>query len=1438
LHELAQVKGTKASPSRFGDLLLSFEANKGQTAKEVKFLARGKGYSLFLMPESFVVSLRNPGAGGDIHDALAENGIPSQDGGRSKINGTEGGKDALVRVSLVGANRNARATGVEKLSGTANYFIGNNPQKWAANIPTYARVRFEQVYPGVDLVYYGNQRELEYDFIVAPGGDTKRIRLKLGGTSHIQVDGQGNLQIETPYGPVLLRKPSVYQQQVGMKQEVAARYVLEEEREVRFEVGKYDRTKPLVLDPVVSYSTFLGGDGDDYGHAIATDAAGSVYITGDTQSTNFPTKNPIQGTLSGSLCGDFPCTMAFVAKLTPDGSAFVYSTYLGGSGENSGRGIAVDANGSAYLTGFTTTSDFPQTTVVSAVTSGAFVTKVSPSGTSLSYSIILGGTNGAVGAGIAVNSPGNAFVVGNTQSSDFPTTAGAVQTSFGGTVGGDGDAFVTKVNVDGKSLAYSTYLGGSADESGRAIAIDGDGNAYIAGTTSSTDFPIFHAFQSACAVNCSNPDVFVSKIDVAGANLLFSTYLGGSGREDAKGIAVDASRDVYVAGNTQSFDFPTVSAFESGNPNSNGFPITFLTKFNADGASLAFSTYIQGLAFASLAIDPSKNIYLSGFGGSAIPMVNPVQNVLSGCCMTLMKFNSAGSGLIYSTYFGGGAPLSSHVTADALGNAYMTGGALSGLPLSPSVFQTQFAGQGAIGGDVYVVKVAAADAPGISLRPYQLNFVNQPVGSTSDPASITVFNTGSLPLSINNVTASGDFFVTPDTNCVGIVAAAGSCNLSVTFTPTTSGKRAGTIALTDNAAGSPQTIALSGTTTSTAPFDTASETFMDFGAQQVGVTSAAKMVTLTNTGSSTLNIASIASIGGPFAETNTCAATLSAGSQCTISITFTPSSPGPVPPVGWNITVTSNAPDSPKRIYLTGVGYQGPPGVFLDFNNLNFGSVLVGGFSSPQTSTLYNNTNTPLTLSSVMLAGPNAKDFVLANFCADGIVPAGSYCGLQVAFQPNVSGNESATITITDSGAGSPHKIALSGVGVIPAPSVSLSAPSIAFGNVPLGTSSAPTGLMIENLGNGTLNFASIQISGTNANDFSLTNQCGATLGVGSVCGVQVSFKPSATGTRSATLALNDNAPGSPQTVSLTGAGVTAAAGVGLAPTGLDFGTVLMGTASSPQAVTLTNTGNISLSITTIAVVGIGYTQTNNCAGSVAAGANCTINISYAPSSFGTNQTRIDITDNAANSPQSITLSGTGTEFLLGPASGASTSQTVTAGQTAQYMLTLTPSSTTRDTVTLSCTGAPATTSCSVLPTLQTFTTTNPIPVSVSVSTSARGLLPRVPDGRFLPPTLVVRFLLWLAWSGALFLVITLARQLRNTDRCYGGAQPTFSMNLALLVCLSILLTASACGGGSTPPPPPPPTGTPAGNYHLNITVKSASSTNPDQNVALTLSVR
>ena len=359
-------------------------------------------------------------------------------------------------MQILGANPNSPASGVDEMPGKSNYFIGNDPKQWRANVANYTKVRYDRMYPGVDLVYYGNQRQLEYDFVVAPGADPSRIRLKFRGAGTLRIDDKGDLVLGAGDEQVRLQKPQVYQEASGTRKIVEGSYFATANI-VRFRVGDYDHSRALIIDPTLDYSTTFGGSGYDQGNGIAVDSSGNAYVAGFTASSNFPTTTGAFQTAYGG--GDYD---AFVTKLNATGTGLVYSTYFGGSGYDQGNGIAVDSAGNAYVTGFTASSNFPTTTgafqtAYGGGSSDAFVTKLNATGTGLVYSTYLGGSGGDAGTGIAVDSSGNAYVTGNTNSSNFPATTGAFQATFGGY----NDAFVTKLNATGTGLVYSTYFGGS-----------------------------------------------------------------------------------------------------------------------------------------------------------------------------------------------------------------------------------------------------------------------------------------------------------------------------------------------------------------------------------------------------------------------------------------------------------------------------------------------------------------------------------------------------------------------------------------------------------------------------------------------------------------------------------------------------------------------------------------------------------------------------------------------------------------------------------------------------------------------------------------------------------------------------------------------------------------------------------------------------------------
>jgi len=541
-------------------------------------------------------------------------------------------------MKLTGANPAARVVGLDELPGKSNYFIGNDPKKWRTNVPAYSRVKYQNAYPGVDVLYYGNQQQLEYDFIVAPGASFKTIGLTFEGARQIRLDGSGDLLVETSVGEIRQRKPVIYQRADGIKQLVSGGYVMRGEREVGFEVGDYDPSRAMVIDPVFVYSTSIGGFYNDSANAVAVDAAGNAYITGVTTSLDFPTVNAFQPSLKIGVAIGIPSD-AFVAKLNPSGTALLYSTYLGGGSVDAANGIAVDSTGNAYVTGFAASKDFPTTagafqTKASSTNGGdAFITKLNPSGNALAYSTYLGGskspgfTSDNAGRGIAVDQEGSAYVAGYTFSENFPLKKPAqglfnngrtngfdcVRFSFAPTLE---DAFVTKLDPSGAGLVYSTYLGGSNTDEAYGIAVDSTGSAYVTGTTCSFDFP------NSTSSDDSILAAFLVKLSPSGKKFVYARRFGGRGGDFGNGVAVDSEGNAYVAGQTDSDDFPTTTS-------------VFQPRL---GGSVLYATTDGGGAWRSISGLPN-----SSAGAVAIDPTNPLR-IYAG-----LNGRLPGPGLLVST---------------------------------------------------------------------------------------------------------------------------------------------------------------------------------------------------------------------------------------------------------------------------------------------------------------------------------------------------------------------------------------------------------------------------------------------------------------------------------------------------------------------------------------------------------------------------------------------------------------------------------------------------------------------------------------------------------------------------------------------------------------------------------------------------------------------
>ena len=673
--------------SPFGNLPLSFETNIGQTDSSVHFIAHASG-AIFYFAPSEVVS-------------------------------------GEFRMKVLGGNPAPQIAGIDRLAGKSNYFIGNDPAKWKTDVPHYARVKYSQLYPGVDLIFHGNQRQLEYDFVVAPGSDPRCIRFAFEGASRVEIGKEGELLVTSKSGnQIQQHRPVIHQEVGGERHDVAGGYVIKGRREVGFKIAAYDRDRPLVIDPVLSYSSYLGGATpsphspiDSGALAIAVDAAGNMYVTGFTSTIDFPTANPEQPAYGGGLYD------VFVTKIDPSGSTLVYSTYLGGMNAEKAFAIAVDSAGSAYITGFTQSPNFPTTVtafqpvsttgILPSNSSDAFVTKLSPAGNALVYSTYLGGSTNADNAfGIAVDSSGCAYVTGETASIDFPTkNAYQPMLAMGG--GLAIDAFVTKLSADGSALVYSTYLGGGGSGSGFStsgidegfgIAVDSLGSAYVTGYTYSTSFPTKNPLQANLA---GGSDIFVTKFSPAGNTLVYSTYLGGRDLDEAFGIAVDALGSAYITGKTRSNDFPTVNAFQPtfGGGNEDAF----VAKLNPDGSALVYSTYLGGSGsegnLSRIALDSNGNAYIVGSTDSTdFPTADAIQSARAGPGDNafITKLNAVGNALVYSTYLGGTSlNLGFGIAVDASGDAYIAGQTWSGNFPTANPFQATLRGTD----DAFIAKI-------------------------------------------------------------------------------------------------------------------------------------------------------------------------------------------------------------------------------------------------------------------------------------------------------------------------------------------------------------------------------------------------------------------------------------------------------------------------------------------------------------------------------------------------------------------------------------------------------------------------------------------------------------------------------------------------------------------------------------------------------------
>jgi len=1279
-HSAATARRMQIAPSG-----LSFEPNAGQGPTSARYLAQGRGYRVQLETSRAVLEFQHSNP----ESAKSPQGLPP-----------DHPQNPSLTMNFEGATEPLAIDGVDPLSTRKSYFPHSDPHTWVANVPTYARVNYRQVYRGVDLAFYGNGDRLEYDFLLHPGADPKPVRFTLVGAENLHLDANGDLAAAIGGEEFTLLKPVAYQPAAGNAKRVfiEAGYRIERSStssaQITFTLGDYDPSRPLVIDPVLVYGLYIPGNpsytatgnGEYYGStairgmkadalgntyvlaqiagngsaynvmkydpkgnllfnvsvgsddiqanvaAIAVDATGNIYVAGTANTGLVTTANAYEPTAPTANA-----QIGFLTKIKSDASTVLYSTYLGGAEQVILGGLAVDQNGNAYLDGTSSGVDFPSTPGTYATSplqqnqQFAFVAKIDTlltGNASLVYSSLIN-SNTAGGqqavSGIAVDAAGDAYFIANSPVG-FPVTPGAYQ--FPGLEVGDAGAYVTELNPTATALVYSAFLGPGT---GTALAVDGIGEVYATGSVNSAEFPTTPgAFQTSYAGG------FAAKLSTGGSQLLYSTFLSGPSGYSGNNVSPEVIAipsgcpsycAVYVAGTTSTQDFPLVAPIQSAPGLQYGILYNsssgFLTELAANASFEIFSTYLGALqsltvSVTGLSVDSTGNIYFA------------------------------------SNIAGADAPV------------------------------TQPAGQGP--GEGYLAKISPT-AGGLALAtPATLNFGTLlPIGlQTTYPVDLR--NAGTTPITPTRpfVLSSSEFFETD--NCPAILAAGAACQINVTITPAAGGQRSGILTIASDAPNSPADVALSGTAVDE-PAIGASTYLINFPDTIQGYATASQVITLTNYGDTAADI--VPETGGlpDFAISNLCPAQLAAKASCTMTVAFAPTEIGllsesifiPEPgytyvyEFGYNYFDDYYYADG-ITITLNGTGTLGPSGTgngALSATALNFGSVLVGTFSDPfiaslgtQSVTITNQGTSPLTILSATTttAGQTGtSDFQVYQVTCEGyscdaefpqgpieLLPEQS-ASFTVTFNPSVSGPETGTLTFGDSGPGGTQTVALAGVGLDSPPSLSINPAGMAFPPQPVGDASTAQTFLFTNTGDGVITID----RATTTNDFaivprnSVTNCEATTLSSGASCTLDVSFTPTAVGSRVGTMKLIDSL-GNPQTFPLVGTGIVSTGAIVVSQSSLTFPAQATGSTSESQSFSLSDPGNSSVTVNGIettgdfsvsAISGSGYSDCN-LTQVFPPYSGCTYFVTFTPTKSSGVETGSVIIRTTAGT-QTVTLSGT-----------------------------------------------------------------------------------------------------------------------------------------------------------------------------------------------------
>ncbi len=1193
----AQVPSDPSSVEALANRLpLVFEPNRGQVDGDVRFLSRGTTYTVLLSPDKTVL-------------ALYPNAVSGDPGKQPQ--------PSTVTLELADSNRQVSPEGVDLLPGKSNYFIGKEPAKWIAGIPQYGKVEFKSIYAGIDLVYYGKDGKLEYDFVLSPGADPRTLRFKVKGARTVELSGDGNLSLEASDGTIELRKPVIYQEVNGVRRTIAGNFALRSDNEIGFDLATYDVSKPLVIDPVLSYSTLIGANNSTQVQGIAVDSSGNAYITGTTFATNYPTVAPFQSINKGY-------SDVFVTKLNPAGNVILYSTYLGGSAFDTGRAITVDSSGSAYVTGNIGSGDFPTTpgafmTTCSSICNTPFVTKFLTNGT-LAYSTFMGGSNVAAWA-IAVDSTGAAYITGSAASSDLPLVNPFQTTPAGG--------FLQKLNPTGSGLDYSTYLGGGGDW-GQGITVDTSGSAYVVGSTTAPNFPLKNPIQSS-QVGVNLPNAFITKFSPDGSSLMFSTYLGGSSPfffsyagDFATGVAVDPSGNVHVVGTSSSCDFPlTLNALNTDCVNTSYTQKIFVTTLNSSGSQILFSTFLQNGFSSGIAVDNAGNSYVTGTTTSnSFPLLNPIESTSqqSSSIGFVTELNPGGK-LLFSTYLGAtaGGSQAAGIAVDGHGAIYVAGAGQGDFPLLhpiPSqVFQKTYY-------TLFLSKISPQSAPQFSLSPRL-----SPV--------LALRNVSSVPLTISAITPSSNF--TEGGNCGVTLAAGTGCTLILEGA--NDKKTSGTVTITSNAYTEPQTFTISKAATgdSVGSILTIFPIYVQFPAQLIGTTSSSQQIVIQNSGLSAAAINSITMIQpSVFNETNNCPALLNPASSCTISVTYSAATSQD----SAQLAIVADPSQTRYTAFLSGFGTTSS--ILASTSSVQFGSQFVG---SPPLGRMVNLTNTtpyPATVTGLS----TSSEFAQTNTCSLALAPHAS-CRVLVTYSPLTNETVTGTLVASSLGPGGPQTINLYGTGLIVSDLAASPLPLNVYAYV-----GEPAGSGFVTLTN-TSTVSMTLTSFTVAAPFTQTNDCNGQLAAGASCTLTVNFSPTAAGTFNGSVSIQHTGQGSPQVVPLVGTGQTVFA---VTPSLLDWGQQALNT-SVIGYLSLGNYANYgNVTVTSITVQGSDFSLSKDgCASVFPPFTGCgDLEIAFVPKATGLRTGSVSVIASDSSSPHVANIQGTGVSNGQGNLSVAS----------------------------------------------------------------------------------------------------------------------------------------------------------------------------------------